>query len=397
MKKKSEDKMKRILNHLGRAVLISALVLSIGNPALAAEKASIQLNQNNVLNVSPVIRSGSALVPLRAVGSLLGAEVQWESASKTITVAQADKINTLQVNSKIAYKEAGGQRESISLATAPTVIDSATYVPLRYLAESLDIHVLWDQATRTVNIDESFDYKGYKLFFGENKEKVLGLLGQADYSLKDEYYEYLFYTSDYENVLILYFEGGKLAGFTSNAVSVKYRDYSYDAKNTTLVAGLSLIQDEHRGKKTVGLGYNIYRKPIASQESLYVNEKMIFELTNGFRAHHGVGALTFSEALSDVARAHTDDMAANNYFDHTNLKGLGPSDRITQAGISWVSCGENIAAGNSTALKTMEQWVNSLGHRENMLQQRGELGVGGTIKANSEYKYYYGQNFALQR
>lgn len=374
----------------------TALLMQTGLLAYALpDSPSIRLNQNEVLNVKPIIQNGAALVPLRAVGSLVGAEVGWEGGSKTITLSREDTVNILQVNSKKAYKEADGERTELALAAAPKIIGGGTYVPLRYVAESLDLDVFWDQSSKTVNINEYFSYLGERLFFGSSKDKVRASLGDPQHSLTDELYEYWFYTRDYENVMVLYFEHNLLAGFSTNALTAKYRTYAYDGKSEKSVAGLTLIRDEHKGNKIAGMGYNLYRKPIGTSASLFANEKIIFELTNGFRVHYQIEPLVYNEQLSEVARAHTEDMAKNNYFDHVNLQGLGPSDRITKAGINWISCGENIAAGNSTALKTFEQWVNSLGHRENMLQQVGELGVGGSYREGSEYRYYYGQNFAL--
>ncbi|MFE9880742.1 sigma-70 family RNA polymerase sigma factor [Streptomyces sp. NPDC005784] len=95
-------------------------------------------------------------------------------------------------------------------------------------------------------------------------------------------------------------------------------------------------------------------------------------LVNKERAAAGCGPLTEDTQLEEAARAHSDDMAARDFFDHTN-----PGQRITAAGYRWSTYGENIAMGQQTPQAVMDSWMNSPGHRANILNRSFKnIGVG---------------------
>ncbi|WP_240449914.1 CAP domain-containing protein [Streptomyces sp. S1] len=100
-------------------------------------------------------------------------------------------------------------------------------------------------------------------------------------------------------------------------------------------------------------------------------------LVNAERAKEGCGAVTGNSLLARAAQGHSDDMAARDFFDHTNPDGAGPGERVTATGYGWSTYGENIAMGQQTAEQVMEAWMNSPGHRANILNcSFKELGVG---------------------
>jgi uncharacterized protein YkwD len=104
-------------------------------------------------------------------------------------------------------------------------------------------------------------------------------------------------------------------------------------------------------------------------------EADVLALTNAERAANGCGPLAWDDALAQVARLHSADMAARDYFDHTNPEGLSPFDRAAAAGTS--ANAENIAAGQGSAADVMASWMSSPGHRANILNcGLTRLGVG---------------------
>lgn len=108
-----------------------------------------------------------------------------------------------------------------------------------------------------------------------------------------------------------------------------------------------------------------------------VNQRRAAGATCGGQPMPPVPELTADPALRCAARVHTRDMADRGFFDHTNPDGEQPWDRMERAGYLWVQAGENIAAGNSTAAATMNQWMNSSGHCSNIMSaDYTELGVG---------------------
>ena len=95
------------------------------------------------------------------------------------------------------------------------------------------------------------------------------------------------------------------------------------------------------------------------------------------RAQYGLGALACALTGSKAARAHSQDMCSSGFFDHTNLKGQQPWDRLQAAGASFGAAGENIAMGYGTAAQVHQGWMNSSGHRENMLSPGwSRVGIG---------------------
>ncbi|MFD7319711.1 sigma-70 family RNA polymerase sigma factor [Streptomyces sp. NPDC059875] len=103
----------------------------------------------------------------------------------------------------------------------------------------------------------------------------------------------------------------------------------------------------------------------------------VISLVNAERAKAGCGPLTANSQLTRAAQGHSDDMAARDFFDHTNPDGKGPGERVTATGYPWSTYGENIAMGQSSAEQVMESWMNSPGHRANILNcSFKEIGIG---------------------
>ncbi len=99
--------------------------------------------------------------------------------------------------------------------------------------------------------------------------------------------------------------------------------------------------------------------------------------TNQARADNGCPALSLNDKLNVAADRHSEDMAVRGYFDHTSPEGEGPGVRVADAGYSGRGWGENIAQGYGSAAAVIEGWMNSPGHRANILNcEFSELGVG---------------------
>lgn len=95
--------------------------------------------------------------------------------------------------------------------------------------------------------------------------------------------------------------------------------------------------------------------------------QQVFELVNKERSNAGLSPLTMNSGLSNVAMAKAQDMYNNNYFDHQSPTYGSPFDMMKQFGITYNSAGENIAKGQTSATEVMNQWMNSPGHRANIL------------------------------
>ena len=123
-------------------------------------------------------------------------------------------------------------------------------------------------------------------------------------------------------------------------------------------------------------------------------ESEVIDLVNDERAGEGLDPLSYDADLTASARGHSQDIGLNDYFNHISEDGRSPGDRITAAGYSWNTYGENIAAGQSTPAAVVAGWMNSPGHRANILNSNFcDIGVGYAYVASSTYGHYWTQNF----
>ncbi|MEH7335374.1 SafA/ExsA family spore coat assembly protein [Neobacillus drentensis] len=121
-------------------------------------------------------------------------------------------------------------------------------------------------------------------------------------------------------------------------------------------------------------------------------ENQVISLTNQERAKNGLKALTPDWELSRVARYKAMDMRDKNYFSHTSPTYGSPFDMMKNFGIQYSSAAENIAAGQTTPASVVQAWMNSSGHRANILSTRSTyIGVG--YAAGGSKRYYWVQMF----
>ncbi|AST90926.1 MULTISPECIES: CAP-associated domain-containing protein [Sutcliffiella] len=159
----------------------------------------------------------------------------------------------------------------------------------------------------------------------------------------------------------------------------------YDQHENDTVTAIKIIDEElERGKNT------LYSEP---SEQLQVGfEYQLFDLTNATRSNHNLPLLSWDDQVKETARKHSMDMAENQYFSHTNLKGQSPFDRMEEDNIPYTTAGENLAYGQISSIFAHEGLMNSLGHRKNILQERfRKLGVG--VAFNNESQPYYTKKY----
>lgn len=122
----------------------------------------------------------------------------------------------------------------------------------------------------------------------------------------------------------------------------------------------------------------------------YENE--VIRLVNEIRTQNGLNKLKTDWELSRVARYKSQDMKDNNYFSHTSPVYGSPFEMIKNFGISYKSAGENIAKGQKTPQAVVNGWMNSSGHRANILNKSyTKIGVGHVADGN-----YWTQMFIRQ-
>ena len=113
-----------------------------------------------------------------------------------------------------------------------------------------------------------------------------------------------------------------------------------------------------------------------TSSAVYQAQTAVIDLVNQERAQVGCQAVRSDDELTDLAQAFSVDMAKRDFFDHTDPDGDTPWDRAEDAGIDYLG-GENIALGQASAQAVMDSWMNSPGHRANILNcDYHTIGVG---------------------
>ena len=122
--------------------------------------------------------------------------------------------------------------------------------------------------------------------------------------------------------------------------------------------------------------------------------RQVITLVNRERAKVKCSPLRIGTALGKAAQLHSADMAKYNYFSHTSRDGRSPWQRIRAQNYAYGSA-ENIAAGQRTPAAVMDAWMNSAGHRENILNCSNKA-VGVGVARGGSYGIYWTQDFGTR-
>lgn len=406
-------------------------------------------------DVEPIIMNGRTLVPLRAIFEAFGTLVEWNDNTKTVIAKQGNNVISIKAGSKTAYfndkaieldvpaiildgrtlvpvrfiSESFGYdvlwNESIKTVT---INYSATITPT--LRPTLP---LTNTPTSSEQTKSSFDGNIDKLL-GLSSSAITDIFGQANRIDLSKYgFDWHIYNSDYSKYLqigvldglvvavytnstnysvwetigvnsakdsvdnmlgspLTYIKKGNTRYLINNLGEQEVFDVDgeyfatvfYDKYNSNKVSAIRLIDSEVEMSLK---GY--YGTPSERLRESF--EREIFDLANSVRAKHGKKPFVWDEKAVNAARKHSEDMGLNDYFSHTNLSGKSPFDRMKDAGIKYFSAAENIAMGQMSGIDAHETWMNSSGHRTNILGNCERLGVG--VYIGSGNKILYTQNF----
>ena len=154
--------------------------------------------------------------------------------------------------------------------------------------------------------------------------------------------------------------------------------FSCKKENTTIK------ENDDTGTSTNTVDYNVQKNTLLQ----LVNNVRKSGCKCGSTDMPAVPAVTWNDLLAKAAFEHSKEMEANKNFSHTGINGSNPGDRITKAGYSWTSYGENIANGYPSEEAVITGWLNSEGHCKNIMSASvKEMGAGR--QAN-----YWTQEFA---
>ena len=284
----------------------------------------------------------------------------------------------------------------------------------------------------TFKVEDTITQKKSNIYIGMDKQDLISSLGQPDRIDISEYgFEWYIYNKDYQNFMMVGIEDKKVVAFYSNSIKIKelgniaigdrkdkvrteYTPLEYKQKNNIKFminsqdqydiikkedVYITLFYDIHDDNKICS--YQIIEKNTEEKtEDIYGEysldliesfENQTIDLINSDRQKEGLNTLEYSSKARNSAMKHSKDMSESEYFDHTNLKGEDPFDRMNKEDIIYIKAGENIAAGQTSAIYAHEALMNSMGHRKNILGEYKYVGVG--VEFGGSYKTYYTQNF----
>jgi len=286
--------------------------------------------------------------------------------------------------------------------------------------------------------DEGYRLRGVAI--GDTEAAVTAKLGKPNRVDPSEYgFQWHVYNGDYKQYAQIGIAGGKVVALFSNADAWrsgdglgigsskaaiaaklgKARSMTELATNISVRADsdvypsyeadgsyLTFILDRYNGGKTMGI-YLIDKKTAAARDGSYgvvtpallsAYERELLDLANASRVLAGKKTLAWDADVAGTARDHSKDMGSGGFFDHVNPQGLSPFDRMKADGIAYSAAAENIAAGQINAVFAHAEWMNSEGHRANILGDKYErLGVGIAYSKDYPYRIYYTQNFYSPR
>lgn len=284
------------------------------------------------------------------------------------------------------FPAAGGEPEPTPEPTpvpTPEPTPAPTPTPVLAQTEEKSLHVgssvYWLGMTEAELTEEA----------GQPEERQPTVAGYEWYIYGTDSYSDFFMAGVYDSQVVALASGGNAfrymgcgAGDTNVQVNSAYAELFTDKNDNGILHAVLLKERalQLRGSDN-------------SAAALYGESRAIFHMTNAFRAYHGLSALQWSDAAAEAARLHSQDMADQNYFEHDSLDGRSPWDRMEAQGIvSYSSAAENISAGRN-GVDAYDGWVNSGGHRSNMLGDFMYLGVGSAYAVGSTYRYYATQDF----
>ncbi len=236
--------------------------------------------------------------------------------------------------------------EKLSFEQPPIIRNDSTLVPFRSIFERLDMTVQWFEEDRRVT--------------AQSEGTAITLFIDSP----------VMYVNDKTTEL--------------NTPAIIYNDYTMVPLRAVAEAAQAQVDWDGESRTVT----------ITARESEFEDWALqVLALTNAERAKNGLNPLEWDDSLANLGKTHCEDMINRNFFAHNNPDGETPFDRMKKAGISYHAAGENIAAGQYSPEAAMKAWMDSPGHRQNILNPEFKsLGVG--VVKGGEYGIYWAQEFA---
>ncbi len=321
-------------------IMLSCALLFGSVTANAAKDINVSLNGNPLtFDSQPIIKNDRTFVPMRKIFEEFGMEVEWDDDTKTVCA----KGNDSEISLSIGSDEMWVDGKCITLDAVPFVQNDRTLVPLRAISEALNCNVKWDADDFAV------------IIIGGINAKPSALPTAVPTSVPSV-------------------TPVPSAEPTSEPTAIPTQE--------STAAPTQTPSAEPTAEPTAT------PSPTTAPTGERAMEQEVLKLVNQARAENRLNPLSWADDLADIARAHSADMIERGFFSHTNPDGQSPFDRIKSNGISYRAAAENIAYGQPDAEAVMNSWMNSAGHRANILNENlKEIGIGA-VKDSGETVYW---------
>lgn len=360
-------------------VLLMVLCLT---PVFSENEPSVPIYLEGKLVANGILLQDRTFVPIRFLSEALGFDVLWDGDARSVTVSNGGLTNVLYIGKTSAMRYSGELQEEIKMDVAPMLMHDRTYVPLRYVAESLDCGVQWQGATGQVHLQTPIYMELNGLSFSTatlSEEEMLSYFGGAYDTLDgaDGVRRYVYFSDDTGAMTVFGFTGAQLFEFFTNDMSLKYNDtvLSEFSSAVKVTNATHVLYDTFEDNRPVALYhcaagalYNPYFAEENKAAVMQTEEKLVYYLTNSLRRLHGAPTLIYSENLADVDRAHVAELVVRGELSHTDLQGGGIRERLAGVPVysKYMLAGE-VLAKMPNAYCTAYGWLNSQKHRECIL------------------------------
>lgn len=302
-------------NKLFKVVLFTIMMLIVMNSNIYAAEVSkidVQLNgqyidftDNEGNKVEPQLINSRTMVPMRKIFEVLNSTVKWNGETNTVTAENNGKIITLQINNLEAKVSENGEEQIIILDSAPVIVNDRTLVPVRFIAESLNMQVGWDEENQTVII---IDYNYVKDYLIENTST---------------FFEYL--TTEYEQI-------NTSEQTIDMEIELGYKDKDNKKNNSKLTMPISMKLKQTKEAVRIDIDVTVKGSGILF-ETLYNSKKETISMSIIIDIKNGVMYLNSSEyeKSGDVPKGKWIYKSISN--EELNILGIAANEKLNPVDI----------------------------------------------------------------
>lgn len=364
------------------SLLILCGLLSAAPAVNAENDINVYLNGSQLsFDQNPLIVNDRTYVPARSIFEAFGMNVEWDNEAQSAYIYNNDTEISLSVNSNEMYING----EAVALENTPFIENGRILVPLRAISEALDCKVSWDAVSCSVVIicGGTVSPTYAPTAAPTQNPDTLPTAQPTEIPSPD--------TTPIPTSEPAPTDTPTAAPtLTPTAAPTLTPTAAPTAAptSTPTAAPTTAPTSTPTAAPTSTPTAVPTTAPTQAPSGLSAMEQEVLALVNSERAKNGLSALSWADDVATVARAHSSDMINRGFFSHTNPDGESPFDRLKNNGISYRTAAENIAYGQKTPADVMNAWMNSSGHRANILNKNvTELGVGA-VKNNNGTIYW---------